>query len=86
MQWLNLMTAGGQPAMKLDEEVLIACHAGHNPTLRCLFLGRLQRARGRSSVPFGDGLALFSTWDGKPLDSVLVPYAFARPVPPEPRL
>lgn len=85
MQWLALLNRGGEPAMALGEEVLFACHAAHNPAQRCLLLGRVARGRNSAHSPLGPGLFIQSTWDGKPVEDVLVPYAFARPVPPEPR-
>lgn len=85
MQWLSLHTRAGEPAMALGEEVLFACHAAHNPAQRCMLLGRVARGRNAPTSPIGPDLFIQSTWDGKPVDDVLVPYAFARPVPPEPK-
>lgn len=84
MQWLALKTRAGEPAMALGEEVLFACHASHNPALRCLLLGRLKRGPGGGGH-LGPDLFIQSTWDGKAVEVALVPYAFARPTPPEPR-
>ena len=85
MRWLALLNAAGEPAMKPGEEVLFACHAADDPTRFCLLLGHLRRATGAAEGPFGQGYRLHSTWDGKPVEPALVPYAFARPIPPEPK-
>ncbi len=87
MQWLALRNRAGEPAMKVGEEVLFACHATHNPALRCMLLGRLKEDRGSRAVarPVGPDFVIQSTWDGKILDEVIVPYAFARPELPEPK-
>ncbi|MDZ4370217.1 MAG: hypothetical protein U1C74_02190 [Phenylobacterium sp.] len=88
MQWLALKNGQGQPAMRIDEEVLFAFHAAHNPALRCMAFGRLARVKsGQPASPvFGPELFIQSTWDGQAVDPVLVPYAFSRPSPPEPHV
>jgi hypothetical protein len=71
--------------MEIGEEVLVACHPAHSRAQQCVVLARLQKARDVLDGPFGPGVILQSTWDGKPVPDALVPYAFARPQPPEPK-
>jgi hypothetical protein len=83
MQWAAILNRGGRPAMQVGEEVLFACrHTTRGDA--CLVLARLAKGASQDQrPPFGPGLYLQSTWDGQPVPAVLVPYAFARPIPPE---
>ena len=83
MEWLALHKRDGAPAMKVGEEVLFACTVEGRPGDRVMALGRLQKAR-NAKGPFGPDFIIQSTWDGRPVDRV-IPYAFMRPNPPEPK-